>query len=157
MDVYYWQCLTNPNICSLQGLKSFRETQIQIQVQYSHKYGPQIQMVGMVASGRRKVGDCKGAQQSEKPEAVKPYKQQALAAQLWYVLKWSEQCNQLDDTFFSSFCLQRVLTDDDVIRWKGRLGSVVTSLRQTTSHNWQSLSIVIPTNGNILTPHHHYR
>ena len=39
-------------------------------------------MVGMVASGSRKVGDCKGAQQSQKPEAVKPYKQQALAAQL---------------------------------------------------------------------------
>ena len=75
-------------------------------------------MVGMVASGSRKVGDCKGAQQSEKPEAVKPYKQQALAAQLWYVLKWSELCNHLDDTFFSGFRLQEVLTDDDVIRWK---------------------------------------
>ena len=60
-------------------------------------------MVWMVASGRRKVGDCKGAQQSEKPEAVKPYKQAAVAAQLWYVLKWSEQCNHLDDTFFEQF------------------------------------------------------
>ena len=45
--------------------------------------------------------------------------------------------------FFSSFRLQRILTDDDVIRWKGRLGSVVTSLRQTTSHNWQRLSSLL--------------
>ena len=58
--------------------------------------------------------------------------------------------------FFSSFRLQRVLTDDDVIRWKGRLGSVVTSLRQTTSHNWQRLSSLLMATSSPHPPPHHY-
>ena len=112
MDVYYWQCLTNPYICSLQGLKSFRETQIQIQVQYTvtnmgHKY--KWSEWWHRAGGRLVIARVLSNQRSQRRSS-------RTSSRRW--LPNSDMCSNdlscattLMILFFSSFRLQRILTE----------------------------------------------